>query len=170
MELRIDRLWDGTPARADEVWTLRLDGGPGALEIRVDAPFFGDPAPAAAAGPLMGLWDYEVAELFILGDDDHYTEIELGPFGHHLVLRLHGRRNPVEACLPLDYQVHREGARFFGLARLDRALLPKGPHRVNAYAIHGVGAERRYLAWEPVPGEEPDFHRLECFRPVTLFT
>jgi hypothetical protein len=41
--------------------------------------------------------------------------------------------------------------------------VPEGPWRFNAYAIHGVGAARRYLAHFPVPGPRPDFHRLECF-------
>jgi hypothetical protein len=51
---------------------------------------------------------------------------------------------------------------------LDRALLPPPPHRINAYAIHGQGTARRYLALHPVLGDEPDFHRLECFREVTI--
>jgi len=33
----------------------------------------------------------------------------------------------------------------------------------NAYAIHGQGSERRYLAAHAVRGAAPDFHRLECF-------
>ncbi len=51
---------------------------------------------------------------------------------------------------------------------MPRSWLPPGPHRVNAYAIHGVGAARRYLAWAPSEGEGPDFHRLEAFRPAVL--
>ncbi len=35
--------------------------------------------------------------------------------------------------------------------------------RANLYAIHGVGTARRHLAMTPVPGEAPDFHRLEYF-------
>jgi hypothetical protein len=55
-----------------------------------------------------------------------------------------------------------------GTAWLPRALLPPPPHRINAYSIHGAGDARRYLAWEPVPGEVPDFHRLERFVAATL--
>ena len=38
----------------------------------------------------------------------------------------------------------------------------------NAFAIHGVGPQRRYLACTPVPGPQPDFHRLEVFPAVDL--
>jgi len=42
-------------------------------------------------------------------------------------------------------------------------LLPPGLDRVNAYAVWGPAGARRHLAWRPVPGPGPDFHRLECF-------
>ena len=50
-------------------------------------------------------------------------------------------------------------------ARVRVALehLPPAVSRVNAYAIRGVGSARRYLAAFPVPGEQPDFHRLAHF-------
>jgi hypothetical protein len=46
--------------------------------------------------------------------------------------------------------------------------LPPGLGRVNAYAIHGQGANRRYLAAYSVGGTAPDFHRLDRFVPLTL--
>ena len=33
-------------------------------------------------------------------------------------------------------------------------------------ADKGVGDARRHLAWHPVPGPRPDFHRLELFPPI----
>ena len=50
------------------------------------------------------------------------------------------------------------------VARLED--LPPGLAAANAYAIHGEGSARRYLAWTPVPGPAPDFHRLEYFAPL----
>ena len=33
----------------------------------------------------MGLWDYEVVELFLLNSDtEEYLELEFGPHGHYL--------------------------------------------------------------------------------------
>ena len=36
------------------------------------------------------------------------------------------------------------------------------------YAIHGVGEDRVYEALYESRGPQPDFHRLEKFRPVDL--
>ena len=174
MKLTIHKSWDGHPAPASGVTHLTLSAEPLGLRIDVDAPFHDDPAPPGPAGPSWGLWDYEVVELFILGLDDRYTEIELGPHGHHLVLQLHGARNTITRELPLDFsaRIHRgaDGDRWTGTARIDRALLPLAPHRLNAYAIHGGGGARRYLARTPVPGPGPDFHRLQYFPAITLPT
>ncbi len=166
MRLVIDKTWDGRAAAPTEVASLRLSDEGGLLRIEVRAPYCGDPAPPGPAGPRWGLWEHEVVELFILGDGERYTEIELGPHGHHLVLQLGPRRSVRARELPLDYRAQIRGDRWTGLALLDRDLLPGGPHRGNAYAIHGPPGERRHLAWTPVPGPEPDFHRLEHFRPL----
>jgi hypothetical protein len=108
-----------------------------------------------------------VVELFLAGPGDRYLEIELGPGGHHLVLLLGGVRKVVQEQLPLDFHVQHANGRWSGRAWLPAGWLPEGPWRTNAYAIHGLGAERRYLAAFPVPGEAPDFHRLECLRPLS---
>jgi hypothetical protein len=176
--------WDGRALTSDEFarFDLEIDRGHGALVLRVEAADYGDPAPTAPAGSLEGLWEYEVVELFLLGSNDRYLEIELGPRGHHLGILLEGRRRVVESGLPIEFEVDRDtgapgktdgkppsdDSRWSGEARLDLAWLPDGVHAANAYAIHGTGAARRYLAAHPVPGPRPDFHRLECFGPVSL--
>ena len=166
--LAIASTWDGLAVGPDEAADLSIAADGDGLLIEVRAPFHGDPAPAGPPGPTPALWEHEVVELFVLGPDDRYTEIELGPHGHHLVLRLAGRRNPVAQGLPLAYTAAVDGDRWRGQARVQRALLPPGPHRVTAYANHGVGPARRSLAWTPVPGLAPDFHRLDCFPVVAL--
>ena len=104
-----------------------------------------------------------MVEVFIVGPDAVYTEVELSPHGLHLVLQLQGVRQPVASGLPLEFTAAIEGDRWMGEARLARDLLPPAPHRVNAYAIHGEGDARRYLAAHPVPGPAPDFHRIHLF-------
>lgn len=160
--------WQGEPVGEAETATVALTATRGGLLIQVDAPFHDDPPPPHPAGPTSGLWNHEVVEVFIAGPQQRYTEVELGPHGHHLVLRLEGIRNAAESELPLDYVVKREGGCWRGRARLPWTYLPKPPHTANAYAIHGQGDLRRYLAAHPVPGDEPDFHRLACFVPVDL--
>ncbi len=166
MKLTLSHLWDGQPVPTEEHIHLALGTWEGGLEVRVDAPGPWDPTPPGPAGPFWGLWEHEVVEVFVAGENLEYTEIELGPFGHHLVLRLRGTRKVVQKELPLVYTVVRSAGRWRGVARVDRALLPPGPHRMNAYAIRGRGEARRFLSWQPVPGAEPDFHQISCFARV----
>ena len=133
------------------------------LRVVVDAPWHGDTPPMSAPGSTNALWEYEVVEFFLLGSHEHYLEIELGPHGHYLVLELAGRRTPIRTHLPLTYQVEHLGERWRGTTTVPLHYLPPELAHANAYAIHGLGAERRYLACYPVPGATADFHRLECF-------
>ena len=94
-DFRIASLWNGEPAGNGELVLLRVRSFEDFLQLDLRAPFHGDPAPALPPGPCWGLWDYEVVELFIVGKSDAYTEIELGPHGHHLVLKLF----PAFACI-----------------------------------------------------------------------
>lgn len=154
--------WDGRPLDAP---VARLDVRPGPVwRLDVEARYFGDPPPPAPPGPTDRLWEYEVVELFVVGEDDRYTEIELGPHGHHLVLQLEGVRRPVRTHLPLAYRAVIDGDRWRGTAVIDGALMP-APRRWNAFAVNGLEANRRHLAAVPVPGPAPDFHRLDAFAP-----
>jgi hypothetical protein len=164
--IAVARTWDGLALPADACSALELALDDGGLEIRVDAPFHGDPPPPGPPGPTDGLWEFEVVELFLLGADQRYLEVELGPHGHHLVLQLHGPRRVEARGLPLGYTASRVGARWTGRAHVPAAWLPAGLAACNAYAIHGTGAGRRHCAAWPVPGPAPDFHRLERFGPL----
>lgn len=168
VRLRVALSWDGEPVPLEEQVTLDIVGHERHLALRVEAPFFGDPAPDFPPGSVPGLWNYEVVELFIAGAAGRYLEVEIGPHGHHLVLQLDGVRNVVEEGLELDLEVSRGDGRWTARASLPRDWLPPLPHRVNAYSVHGPGEDRRYLAANAVPGDGPDFHRLQYFREVRL--
>ncbi len=165
--LLVGSTWCGGPAEASERVQVRVWAEQGELFVEVDAPEHGDPPPPGPIGSTWGLWDYEVVELFI-AQGETYTELELGPAGHYLLLRLEGVRQIVERELPLRYTVSRSGGRWRGLARLPASLLPPQPWTANAYAIHGEGAARRYLAAYPTGGAAPDFHQLASFQPLSL--
>ncbi len=158
--------WDGIPCPNEE--TLQFDFGmvSDELLLHVEGPFRGDPAPPAPPSGTPGLWNYEVAELFLLGTNGHYVEVELGPAGHFLVLRLTRYRGPAVELSPLSVDSRILGGRFRASLRLGVEDLPPAPWRANAYAIHGVGSDRRYLAAYRIDGPgtvTPDFHRLSCF-------
>ncbi len=168
--IEIRGTWDGGELEGHEraVFEVCVDRAAGRLALVVEASYHGDPAPKAPPGPLDGLWEYEVVELFLLGSEQRYLEIELGPHGHHLGLRLEGRRRVVERDIGIELRTRRLGRHWRGEASLDLEWLPPGLHAANAYAMHGRGPDRRFLAAHPVPGPEPDFHRLECFAPLSL--
>lgn len=163
--LLVDRTWDGQPARPGEVAELRLACTAEGLRVFVDAPFHGDPPPAGPSGRTDGLWEHEVVELFLLGSQQRYLELEVGPHGHFLALRFAGprRREGDDPSITCEVALERGRGRWRAVLRVAHAELPPGLERVNAYAIHGTGAHRRYLAAAPVPGARPDFHRPECF-------
>lgn len=164
--------WDGARLAVPAA-TVSLVATPDHLRVEVSAPYHRDPVPPAEAGPLDGLWNHEVVELFVAGaagEDGRvpYTELELGPHGHHLVLRLDGVRSVVEKALPLVFDAQIEAETWRGVAEVPWSYLPKGPWTGNAYAIHGTGEQRRYRAAFPVPGTAPDFHQPDRFRPLDL--
>lgn len=135
--------------------------------MQTEAPFYGDPAPACAPGPCEGLWEFEVVELF-LAHGETYTELELGPHGHYLLLRLQGIRQSLARKLPLLYHWEQQAGRWCGDTKIPWQYLPPEPWSFNAYAIHGQGNKRQYLSLFAVAGIAPDFHRLECFQPLCL--
>lgn len=166
----VSNLWGGGSLPPDQRAVLELravdDGDSGELTLHIDAPFHGDASPTVPAGRCAGLWNHEVVELFLLGDDARYLEIECGPHGHYLVLSLHGVRAVVDdARAPTSYTAAVTGARWQGALRFPRAWIPAGWRRANAYAIWGVGASRRY-AGAVVGDGPPDFHRLDLFPPL----
>ncbi len=162
-ELSIDKTWDGTPVPETERAVLRVAYEGEDLLIEVDAPFSGAPPPRGSPGPTDRLWEHEVVELFVVGEGETYTEIELSPHGHHWVLRLEGRRQAVEKGIAIAFTASIDGDRWTGRARIARRHLPPVRLTANAYRIAGEGAGRTFYAWAPVPGAGPDFHRLEHF-------
>lgn len=168
MKIRIEATWDGQPTDPFEQVEVELHWDDRGLEVVVAAPFHGDPAPEHPPGISPELWNHEVVEIFVLGPGQRYTEVELGPHGHYLVLELDGVRNVVAEGIPLEYQARIEGQRWRATARLAAAHLPDLPHRVNVCAIHGPPSDRRYLSWIQLPGPFPDFHQIDRFREVVL--
>ena len=160
----IAKTWDGHQIQpAERVKIAYQVTASGDVDVEFDSPFYGDPAPDASPGPVWGLWDFEVVELFLVGADGTYSELEFGPHGHHLVLTLAGPREIVRRELPMEYRVERAGDRWRGHARIAAAWMPSSIVRFNAFAIHGQGPARRYLAHGALPGPKPDFHQPDRF-------
>ena len=102
--IRIESEWNGAAVSARHWITIHLLDRDDAIEVRVHAPHYGSPPPPTdPIGPTDRLWEHEVVELFIFGAHDRYTEIEMSPSGHHLVLQLNRVRNPERTKLPIQY-------------------------------------------------------------------
>ncbi len=167
LRLPIESTWDGHPIGDDEAVDVTIHSAPRGWQVEVVAPYHGDTPPDTPAGLLDGLWEYEVVELFIAGPRAQYLELEMGPLGHILVLCFDGLRHRAGPPIAVEYHARITGSRWTGCACLPTDLLPPGPHRANAHAIHGE-APRRYLSHRATPGDQPDFHRLDRLLSVAL--
>ena len=156
--LTVQQTWDGESVTSDEAVAVAIELGPTEVSLRIDAPFHGDPPPDSD-----DLWMHEVVELMVVGSNETYLEVELSPHGQHLVLFLSGERHVVHRGVALDYRADIAGGRWQGVASVPVSWLPRGANRLNAFAMHGTGRHRRYLAWRPTRGPHPDFHRLAEF-------
>ena len=165
VRLCVDRLWNGEEALATERAEVRFALGAAGLRIGIKAGFHGDPPPLLPPGRCDGLWHHEVVELFLVNQAGGYLELEFGPHGHYLGLRFAGVRQRQDPEPAVTFRAAITGAGWQGWAEVPLASLPPGLTRANAYAIHGQGAGRRYLAAYPVPGIRPDFHQPQRFRP-----
>jgi hypothetical protein len=159
--LPIEHTWDGVAV--DDAAIAVLTAGTDAWTLTTVAPWARDPAPSFPPGPTPRLWEHEVVELFLAGPGRAYLEVEIGPFGHHLVLQLADVREPGAQGLALDLATHRSDGWWAAQARIPTAWLPQGCDRANAYRIHGPTNARRYLAHAPLPGPAPDFHQPSLF-------
>ena len=163
----ITKTWDGLPIDAREMARIDLTYSETGIVLHIDAPFHQDDAPTADIGSLWELWNYEVVEAFFVGNSGHYTELEFGPHGHYLVLRLDAPRSVIDKEHIIDFTASIEGSRWQGSAVIPSNLLPSNIMRLNFFSIHGKGDDRRYLCYSPLPHTHPDFHQPERF---PLFT
>lgn len=174
MEYLIKSTWNGDAIKSHDPVKLTLSASEDHkyLVVGVDAPLFNDPGiPNVPAGkPCAQLWDYEVVEIFLLGEDMKYLEVELCPHGQHLVLMLKGTRNMFKDQLELQFVSQKSGRKWSGEAKIPVEYLPPNVMLMNAYAIHGSGEARKYEALFPATKDfdHPDFHRLQFFKPFDM--
>jgi len=170
MEFQINNLWNGDPDPNNQSVKLTLKEEKDGMVIEVEAPYYDDPKPpnGKSGEAYYKLWEYEVVEAFFLASSkEEYLELEFGPHGQHLVLLLNGTRQAVKHSLDLEYSAEIDGKVWRGVAVIPKSYFPEGFDKWNAYAIHGTEeTERVYKALFPVPGANPDFHRLDDFQEI----
>ena len=174
----IQHSWDGKkiedhePTKISMRWHFqRMMGKPHkrVIRVKIQAPLLDDPDPPnEMAGICPGLWDFECVELFFANSRGHYTEIEVGPHGHWLVLLHNGYRQCFNKGEELQLEVVNEwkGAEWHCMLEIPLAYLPGNVSKFNAYGLHGSGEDRHYEALYAVTDgsiKEPDFHNLHFF-------
>ena len=155
-------VWGGATSSPAPRVQLVAQGGDASLRLRVVAPMKGDPPPSAPPGHTDKLWEHEVVELFLAGTGSDYLEVELGPHGHHLVLRLRDVRQ--ERCREPALDVRTAQAQGWWAAETDlpAAWLPSGPLRGLACHVYGA-APRVFAVSSALAGDVPDFHQPSAF-------
>ena len=81
MEFAIKTTWDGGDVGHDPAVVRLVKTGGGGFGLEIEAVFFNDPGNpgGTVSEPFLGLWEYEVVELFISNDGDQYVELEVCP-------------------------------------------------------------------------------------------
>lgn len=166
----VDRMWNGDPCGDEslhaEIWIMKKETG---LEVRVHAPQL--PNQRVPNAPhdtrVDGLWEYDAVELFFVGDDGKYTEVELGPGGNYLILSFDGVRQRSNDWEGREFD-HRSSTSTPGtwqsVIQLPWDVLPGRITKMNTF----LSMDGKLLAWNAVPGSEPDFHQPDTFPEVTL--
>jgi len=127
-----------------------------------------DPAPTDVERAR--LYDEDCVETFLAPQGTyarHYDEIDLGPRGHFLdvrVDRLTGAGDAhwssgVVVKTRLDPAAHRAVIE----ARIPMAIAPGAVMRLGLYRVDADGPARAYLAWSPPRTAKPDFHVFDAF-------
>ena len=163
IEKSITYLWDGTSLDQSDVVHVHIQEHDTFLELTIDAPYYDDPPPQGSPSSLWKLWDYEVVEVFFVGEDGQYLEAEFSPHGHHLLLWLSAPRTIEKKHLPVQFSAEIRNKRWKGTAQINRSILPSFIKRWNCFSIHGVGEERQYQCMSPLQTPAPDFHQPQRF-------
>ncbi len=162
----IDTEWDGTEIAEIDQIQIDVELTEVGLQIQFVSWMHDDDCPPTKPDPEKGtweLWNYEVVEIFVVGENGEYTEIEMGSWGHHLLLQLDGPRSIVRKEIPMQYEALDGDGRWVGNGFVERKWLPEKIVRANAFAIHTTGDKRRYCCHTPLPGPQPDFHQPDRF-------
>lgn len=167
----IKKFWDGTPCENPLLQgTVEIEAWTSGMKIVATLPH--QPKPNVPDAPAMtrvaNLWEYDVVECFLVGDDK-YLEVELGAGGHFLVLDFTAPRvrdNDYEFFQPeMEYEPNAEGGRWKASIKIPWDMVPKGLKAMNAFVIVG----ENYLCYHPLPGPKADFHQPDRFPSIPNF-
>jgi hypothetical protein len=165
LRLAVGRLWNGQSSGNARLGAfIELQQNEHGVLVRVTTPPLISPKiPEAPIGTRVDkLWEFDAVELFFVDEDGQYLEVELGLGGHYLVLGFDAPRHLVADFVDVPFETHHEvipDGRWVNGILIPRDLFPTNLKALNAYMIAGG----QFLAYHPLPGAEPDFHKPELF-------
>ena len=169
LHVRVEKRWNGEDCSREDLhasaWLSQTDDG---VVIRVQALVLEDQKmPEAEVGARFdGLWDFDVVEVFLVGDNHHYLEVELGAGGQWLVLEFDEirKRSNDHADLQPKFSHIRGDEVWSAEIVIPRDLVPEGFRGMCVFVIAGG----KFLSLVPMPGDEPDFHQPDVFSDASL--
>lgn len=78
MRFDITQEWEGTKLSKNEHIEIEIHIENHGLHLKIYAPFHDDPCPQSPED-VTHLWEFEVVEVFFLGRNNNYLEIEMNP-------------------------------------------------------------------------------------------
>ena len=122
---------------------------------------------ADANGRRDGLWDRDVAEVFLQPDrfgEKYYKEFEISPNGQWLDLDItpHGLRHiasGMRSSVTVDESQGDWTAELaIPMSAITERFDPAQPWRANFFRCEGIDPHRFYGAWQPTGTPQPNFH------------
>ena len=119
-----------------------------------------------------GLWDRDVAEVFLQPDrfgEKYYREFEVGPNGQWLDLNITPQglqhiTSGMRSSVGLDEPRQVWNAEIaIPMTALTPRFDPMHPWRLNFFRCEGIDPNRFYSAWQPTGTATPNFHVPESF-------
>jgi hypothetical protein len=166
------RSWDGDELVVPLQWRVAYD--PDHLWFMASVPGKAWFNAALGRGQFFeGLWEQDVAELFVMTDRGLYQEFNVSPSGAWWSCRFSAYRvRQQESTVPsgASTEVLVDEASWQALLSIPRRELLASPSEITAMHVAAIvhTPTLRYLSSAPVTGEQADFHRRECFTPVEL--
>ena len=167
--LRFDWDWQGMHSDSQRATEVRLLWTPETFFLKFHARFrnitvFADADPT---GRRNGLWDRDVAEVFLQPNPatpDQYKEFEIGPNGMWIDLDIApGAKSDLHSGLRRRVVMHHAKMSWVAELAIPMAALvprfnPADVWRLNFFRVEGPTEPRFYSAWRPTNTPYPNFH------------
>lgn len=174
--VELSRNWDGSQAQKRLLCVLAFD----TKSFYFSACGFEAPreiAKTESAEFKQGLWEADVAELFISDAEDRYQEINLSPSAAWWSATFNApRKQNTESfnAFKVEASSRKNNEHWYSAVKIPLAAI-----KINLESAHTLRANfcaclgdnpRNFLSYAALPGKQADFHQPKHFSSVTVFS